>query len=371
MNIEEMNLEELETRSLEIAEEVREADKETIERLNAELDSIEERKKVLHEEAEERAKAVEEVISGAGSTLEEIEERKMTNMEIRNSKEYIDAYAKYIKTGKDTECRALLTENITNGTVPVPEFVESRIRAAWDRDEIFSRVAKTYVRGNLKVGFEISATDASIHEEGTAAPLEEVLTLGIVTMVPSTIKKWISFSTEVQAMASNEFLAYVYDELTYKVIKKAADEVIEVITDAPAASTGTAVGVPTVAGGASVATLIDAKALLGDEARDIVAIMSRATEATIRKAVLNGSFNYDPFEGVTVLHNSLLGTSTYPDMIVGDLKGVQANMPEGDSVRFVYDELSLAERDLIKLVARLYVAIAVVGPNMLVKVAQA
>ena len=88
MNIEEMNLEELETRSLEIAEEVREADKETIERLNAELDSIEERKAVLQKEIEDRAKAIEEVIKMEGEKLEEAEERKMTDREIRSSKEH-------------------------------------------------------------------------------------------------------------------------------------------------------------------------------------------------------------------------------------------------------------------------------------------
>ena len=31
--------------------------------------------------------------------------------EVRNSKEYIDGYANYIKTGDDSECRALLSEN--------------------------------------------------------------------------------------------------------------------------------------------------------------------------------------------------------------------------------------------------------------------
>ena len=52
-------------------------------------------------------------------------------MEIRNSKEYINAYAEYIKTGDDRECRALLTENVGTGTVPVPEIVYDIVKTAW------------------------------------------------------------------------------------------------------------------------------------------------------------------------------------------------------------------------------------------------
>ena len=48
----------------------------------------------------------------------------MSDAEIRNSDAYIAAYRKYLMTGKDDECRALLTENATDGSVPVPTFAE-------------------------------------------------------------------------------------------------------------------------------------------------------------------------------------------------------------------------------------------------------
>ena len=188
-----MNLgfEEIEKRASEIAVETVEADAEVIETLNDELNAIEERKLELNKEVEERKLAVEAVLEGEGKEIEVItEERTMTNMEVRNTSEYIDAYAKFIKTGKDVECRALLTENVDGGTVPVPTFIESRLRQAWERDEIFSRVAKTFVRGNLKVGFEVSATDAEIHTEGdTENPKEEELILGTIVLIPQMIKK--------------------------------------------------------------------------------------------------------------------------------------------------------------------------------------
>ena len=357
-----LGFEEIEQRAAEIAAETAEADAEVIETLNEELNAIEERKLELNREVEERKIAVEAVLEGEGKEIEVItEERTMTNMEVRNTSEYIDAYAKFIKTGKDVECRALLTENVDGGTVPVPTFIESRLRQAWERDEIFSRVAKTFVRGNLKVGFEVSATDAEIHTEGdTENPKEEELILGTIVLIPQMIKKWITFSDEVLALGSEEFLNYIYDELAYKIIQKATDVVVEKIQDAPDESTTEKVGVAKIEGDVSAATIIDAIATLGDEARDLVFIANGQTIASVKKAILDANFAYDPFEGLTVITKSNVNGA-----IVGDLAGVQANLPEGESVRFKFDELTLAEHDLVKVVGRLLAAIEVVGPKML------
>ena len=119
-----LGFEELETRKAAIAIELDEADADQIETLNAELDSIEERTKALNLEIEESRKAAEAVANGAGKEIEtRKDEHKMTDMEIRNSHEYIEAYAKYVKTGDAKECRTLLSDNATGGVVPVPEFV--------------------------------------------------------------------------------------------------------------------------------------------------------------------------------------------------------------------------------------------------------
>ena len=348
----ELGFEEIEKRAAEIAAETAEADAEKIEALDDELKAIEERKLELNKEVEERKVAIDAVLKGEGKEIEvKTEERTMTNKEIRNSHEYVEAFAKYIKTGKDAECRALLTENVDGGVVPVPEMVENRVRQAWENDEIFSRVNKTYVRGNLKVGFEISATDAEVHKEGANAPKEETLVLGI--------KKWITVSDEVLALGAEDFLAYIYDELTYKIIQKAADLAIAAVTNAPAESSATKVGVAQIKGEVSASTIIDAIAALGDSARDLVFIASGTTIADVRKAALNASFAYDPFQGLTVIKKDGVTGA-----IVGDLSGIQANLPEGDAVTFKFDDLSLAEKDMVKIVGRLYAAIALVGPKM-------
>lgn len=369
-----LGYEELETRKAEIAVETDTATAEMIETLSAELDMIEERKLALDKEVEERTKAAEAVIAGAGKTIESRKESTMTFEDFRNSKAYVDAFANYIKTGKDEECRSLIKEfrassdskvltELTNpqGGVPVPEFVESRIRTAWENDEIFSRVTKTFVKGILKVGFEYVATDADIHEEGTNANAAEQLLLGVVQLTPQTIKKWVLFSTEVLAMSAEDFLRYIYDEVAYKIVKKAADLVTKAIINAPGLDAVNAVGVAQITGVVSPSTIIDAIATLGDEARDLVFIASGQTIASVRKAALTANYAYDPFMGLTVIQKDI---TDFNGAIIGDLSGVQANFPEGDSVRFVLDEYSQSEKDLVKLVGRLYAAIEVVGPKM-------
>ena len=367
-----MNLgfEELEQRAAEIAEETATADAEKLETLNAELDSIEERKAALNVEIEERKSDAAAVAEGAGETVETRKETNtMTVKELRNSKEYIDAYAKYVKTGKDTECRSLLTQNAddesTYPVVPVPEMVENRVRQTWENDKVFARVTKTFVRGNLKVGFESSSTGAAIHEEGAEAIDEETLLLGVVELVPKMIKKWITVSDEVLALGSEEFLAYIYDEITNKIVELAADTAIAKIQAAPAVADATHVAVPAVTGPVTAEAILDAIALLGDQARNLVFVASGATIAAVKKAALQAQYAYDPFAGLEVIQKAGVDGA-----IVGDLAGVQANMPEGDAVRFKFDDLSLAEADLVKIVGRLYAAIEVVGPGMFVNITE-
>lgn len=94
-----LDMEALEQRAGEIAEETREASAETLDSFTAELDAIEERKNIIKAEAVEKRAKIEAVASGMGEVIEEpIQERKtMTNKEYRSSQEYIDAYVEYVK----------------------------------------------------------------------------------------------------------------------------------------------------------------------------------------------------------------------------------------------------------------------------------
>lgn len=359
MEIKEMNFAELEERRAELAEEIKEANAERLDAINAELDAIQARKAELKTEAENRATVIEEVLNAPEPTPI-IDERNNETMETRNTKEYIDAFAEYIKTGDDREARALLTENVSGGKLPVPEFVDDIVRTAWENDDILSRVRKTYFRGNLKVAFELSADGAYEHTEGTTAVTEESLTLGIVTMIPKNIKKWITISDEAVAMGGEAFLRYVYDELTYQIVKKLKELVVTDIASLGTTS-ATAPVAPQVSAAPAIGTIASALANLSDEARNPVVIMNRLTWGDFKAAQASASYAYDPFEGLPVLFTTALDDYTTASAsevyaIVGDLDGVQINYPEGDDVVIKWDDLSLAEKDMVKVVGRQYAA---------------
>lgn len=373
MEIKEMNFAELEERRAKLAEEINEADAERLDAINAELDAIQARKAELKTEAENRAKDMEEVLKAPEPTPI-IDERKTEEMETRNTKEYINAFAEYIKTGDDREARALLTENVSGGKLPVPEFVDEIVRTAWENDEILSRVRKTYFRGNLKVAFELSADGAYEHTEGTTAVTEESLTLGIVTMIPKNIKKWITISDEAVAMGGESFLRYVYDELTYQIVKKLRELVVTDIASL-GTSSATAPVAPQVSAAPAIGTIASALANLSDEAKNPVVIMNRLTWGDFKAAQASASYAYDPFEGLPVLFTTALDDYTTASAsevyaIVGDLDGVQVNYPEGDDVVIKWDDLSLAEKDMVKVVGRQYAAHAVTANGRFCNIAK-
>ena len=372
-----MTVEELEARLAQLPDEI-EKDDADLDALDAEFKGItaelEARKAVAAKKAELRAA----VATGAGATSTEIpkEERKtMTNAEVRASHEYNVAYANYIKTGNDAECRALLTENVS-GTVPVASYVEGRVRTAWDREGITSRVRKTFLKGNVKIGYEISATGAIVHTEAAnTAVTEETLTLGIVSLVPQSIKKWISISDEVYDLAGEEFLDYIYDELTYRIAKKLADAIIADIEACGTASTGSLPAVPKITSTTVTLGLVaQALAELSDEATDPVIMMNKSTWGAFKAAQAAGNYGYDPFEGLPVLFNDTISafsaaTTGVTFAIVGDLGiGAQANFPNGQEIEIKFDDKTKMEYDLIRILGREYVGHAVVAPKAFCKI---
>ena len=372
-----MTVEELEARLAQLPDEI-EKDDADLDALDAEFKGItaelEARKAAAAKKAELRAA----VATGAGATITEIpkEERKtMTNAEVRASHEYNVAYANYIKTGNDAECRALLTENVS-GTVPVASYVEGRVRTAWDREGITSRVRKTFLKGNVKIGYEISATGAIVHTEAAnTAVTEETLTLGIVSLVPQSIKKWISISDEVYDLAGEEFLDYIYDELTYRIAKKLADAIIADIEACGTASTGSLPAVPKITSTTVTLGLVaQALAELSDEASDPVIMMNKSTWGAFKAAQAAGNYGYDPFEGLPVLFNDTISafsaaTTGVTFAIVGDLGiGAQANFPNGQEIEIKFDDKTKMEYDLIRILGREYVGHAVVAPNAFCKI---
>ena len=376
MELKELSAEELQGRLGEI--------RSAVDVEDADLDALETEARAIKAELEERVRVeaekaeIREQLAAGELKTEEIEKHEertvMTNAEVRNSKEYIDAYAEYIKTEKDAECRALLTENVS-GTVPVPEFVYDIVKTAWDREGITRRVRKAYIKGNLKVSFEISGSDAAVHTEGGDPVAEESLVLGVVTLVPQSIKKWISLSDEVYDLRGEAFLRYIYDELTYRIAKKAADQIVAAIEACGTVSTTTCPGVPKITATTIGMSLVaDALGKLSDEAANPVIMMNKATWSKFKAVQYANGYAVDPFEGLDVEFNNTIDSfdeaSTGETFaIVGDLaQGALMVLPNGEEIEFKFDNTTLMTSDLIRVLGRMYAGIGVVAPNSFVKI---
>lgn len=373
--MEELN--KIETRMDEIQKEIETADEERMNALEKEVADLESRKAEI---IEQRKKDIAAVVNGEGETIENNNEERGKTMdikEIRNSQEYINAFANYIKTGKDEEVRALLSTNATSATgyVPVPEIVESRIRTAWSRLGLMDLVNKTFVKGNLKVGFELTADGALVHSEGAVANSEEVLTFGVVELKPESIKKWITISDEALDMTGEDFLYYIYDEITYRIAKKAQEILLAKVVACTTSASSTSVSVAEVDDGApTVAIVSECLGKLSDEAANPVIVMNKGTWSQFKAAQYAASYSVDPFEGLPVhfdntlpIYSSTATTGTW--LVVGDFgRGAQANFPNGQEIGLKFDDLSLAEKDLVKIVGREYVGIGLVSDKCFCRV---
>ena len=374
MNLTEKTVEELESRQAEIAAENREEmTTEDIEARANELEAIkaelEARKKAAAEAEETRQKIADGEI---GETKEEHrEETKMTDLEMRGSAEYAEAYKKYIMSGNDKECRSLLT-TIVSGELPVPTLVDDIIKHAWESNAFLSKVTKTAFRGILKVPFEKSADPAYVHTEGATGLTEEDLQLGIVTLTPANIKKWIKISDEAVAMGGEAFVQYVYEELAQRIMEKLVKELVAKANAASTTHGDTAIGIPKVTEAPGVNVAQNAADQLSEEATDLCIVLNPLSISAFRDAYAAGYFGVDPFADMTVIKCSALPAYSSADAnamygLVGDLKAFQVNYPEGEGIVTKWDDLTYAEDDMVKVVARQYAGYGVTAPGRLVK----
>ena len=371
---------EIEARKAEITEEVKNTeDIEKVEELNKEVDALkeEERKIDEHIENEKAAKEMEEKSFAVKEVVKEEKEME-NNKEFRNSKEYINAFAEYIKTNDDKELRALITTGGyatgNSATVEVPDMVYDIVKTAWEREELIQYVKTVSVKGNLKVQFEVSADGAVVHTEGNGAVSEESLVLGVVELPAKSIKKWISISDEVLDMRGEDFLRYIYDEITYRIAKKCADELVGIIKQLPSSlsaneTTGVydKVSANKISKAPGLGLIAEAIANLSDEATNPIIVMNKLTYAAFKDAQYSANYAVDPFEGLKVVfNNSLPAYSTASAngvyAIVGDFNnGALLNFPNGEGTEMKYDDKTVMEYDLVRILGRRYVGMNAVA----------
>lgn len=325
---------------------------EALTALEQELDEINAELEARKAEAARRQAIRDAVVDGAGTVVETVPTTKERNNTMNKEERAMmeDALAEVIKGRATAEQRALLTTN-ASGSVAVSDVVDDWIWTDWDNSPILSRIRKVYVRGNYSVQYEQSATGAVKHTEGAAAPAEETLALGTIQFVAQYFKKWIKVSDTVLALRGREFLDYLMREFGHQLAIALENAVVaEIQASALSAKvTNPLDNTATMAGFAA----------LSDEATNPVVIISKANYAAIKnERTTTGAKIEDPFEGLEVLFNN-----TVTGMLVGDLDGVVANFPEGEDFKFIVDETSLAESDLVKIVGKILADIHLVRPN--------
>lgn len=376
--INDMNLEQVLERKAALETEVRDAkNTEELEGMEEKINAINSRIAEL-QDLEARKAAAQELTDG-GAVGEKFEERNegktMTNVEVRESLEYGKAFLRGIKTDDFTEARALLTEAVSGGVVPVPTSLDNEIRNAWEENQVLSLVKKTQFKGDVKVVFEVSATGAVLHVEGTTRPDEETLVLGSVTLKNANLKKWISISDEAIEGTTIDTVGYIYRELAQKIAEKAEEDIVANLVSAQETTDATHPGVPALSQNIAVDTIMNAEALLSAQAKNLYILMNRQTRPAFAKLALEAGYAIDVFDG---LKDKVIFTDKLPAFsaatngqvyfVIGDFGyGYQANMPNGNNITIKKDEITLAEYDLVKLVGKLYIGHGVVAPKAFVK----
>ena len=382
MEIEKMTNEELDLKLKELETRSAIADEQEIEEITKEVEAIETRKaeiKAEFEKAEEERKAIAEApqVEEPETIIEERINKTMDLKELRSSKQYIDAFANYVKTGKDEEVRGLLSDMVDGGTIPTPTLVQEYLETAWSRSRIVDKVRKTNFKGILKIPYEISSSSAVIHTEGTDAPAEEKLLTGSVLVTPKMIKKWVSVSDEIIATHNDsaEFLRYVYDELTFRIVKKLDEEIAAKVM---AASSPFVDSVDVSAVDAT--TILQGLALLSDEANEPTIVMNKSvffnqfmglldqTDRPIYEVLLDNEKKPQYYlNGCQVVFDNVNFKSAPeggdPIALVGDFGGVVVNFPNGEDVSILYDPYTSSKEDKNDVVAKLFAGIGVVKPG--------
>lgn len=353
-----------------------------VEKLTEEADKIDEEVKDL-EEQRSTLKAQEERMSLTSSLSKiAIEERKdqikMENIDVRNTPEFIHEWRNAVM-GDDKNFRALLT-TLANGTAPVPTYLQGRVEAAWERLGILNEVTITNFKGIVAVPYEVSATPAVFHEEGSGAVEEETLTIGQTLLMPVMLKKYLRVSDEVESLTDEQFMDYVADEIIYQ---------INLLAEASIVSRNAQTGIigitnadlsVSVSSALSFNSINEGLAALEDVS-DPVVIVNRKTffgnlmgltdlqgRPIYQIATDNTGRPQYYINGVRVLFSS--GLNDYgqiangdPWAIVGDLRAYRLNLPNGRIPTVLYDPYTQAEQDMNRYVGKLLAAGNVVRPD--------
>jgi hypothetical protein len=155
-------------------------------------------------------------------------------------------------------------------------------------------------------------------------------------------------------------------------MEKLVSELVSKVNAADTTHGDTAIGIPKVTSAPSVTLAQNAADQTSEEATDLCVVLNPLSISAFRDAAAGAYFGMDPFAGMTVIKCSALPAYSSASAnamygIVGDLKALQVNYPEGEGVNTIWDPYTYAEDDMVKVVARQYAGYGVTAPGRLVK----
>ena len=127
-------------------------------------------------------------------------------------------------------------------------------------------------------------------------------------------------------------------------------------------------------GAPTVAIVSECMGLLSDEAANPAIVMNKATWSQFKAAQYAADYGMDPFEGLPVFFDNTIPVysstaTTGVWLIVGDFgRGAQANFPNGQEINIKYDDISEAQKDLVKIIGREYVGLGLVADKCFCRV---
>lgn len=313
--------------------------------------------------------------------MEDVNKMQATNVDVRSTNEYKAVWAAAIKKNDMSIAQNYIAERsaglATNGAngenhlVPteLQNYIETALR---EGGRIASLCNIVNIHGLYSVPVELTATDASIHVEGSPAPTEETITFGEVLINADYIKKWISVTDKMLSMTNIDLANYLIDELKNKILEFLDELVIS--------GTGSVKGITKVANDKFVKELTLEKEQLSTSGFNAQGeIRSTATPtvvvnrafffnelATLKDStgqplavstIVGDNVKYS-FNGMPVvlansqtLANNL--TESKPAMIIGDFKGYLLNCPNGANVEVMTDAVTLATENKVRFIGKL------------------
>lgn len=170
-------------------------------------------------------------------------------------------------------------------------------------------------------------------------------------------------------------MRYVYDELTFRIVKKLDEEIAAKVM---AASSPFVDSVDVSAVDAT--TILQGLALLSDEANEPTIVMNKSvffnqfmglldqTDRPIYEVLLDNEKKPQYYlNGCQVVFDNVNFKSSPeggdPIALVGDFGGVVVNFPNGEDVSILYDPYTSSKEDKNDVVAKLFAGIGVVKPG--------